>query len=90
MPIYEYDCHHCKKTIEAIQKVDESPLLACPHCSRPGLKKRTSLNSFQLKGAGWYRDGYGGRNPDSAESKKSDSAVTADAKSDSSSKSPAA
>lgn len=63
MPIYEYDCFGCNQTLEAIQKVDEQPLVNCPRCGATGLKKRTSLNSFQLKGSGWYRDGYGSGSP---------------------------
>lgn len=61
MPIYEYDCNGCHQTLEAIQKVDEQPLVQCPRCGEMSLKKKTSLNSFQLKGSGWYRDGYGGK-----------------------------
>lgn len=61
MPIYEYDCDSCKQTLEAIQKVYEQPLLVCPRCGEKSLQKKTSLNSFQLKGSGWYRDGYGGK-----------------------------
>ena len=61
MPIYEYDCHNCDKTLEAIQKVSEPPLRKCPRCGKESLMKKTSLNSFQLKGSGWYKDGYGGK-----------------------------
>ena len=79
MPIYEYNCNSCSQTLEVIQKVDEKPLLVCPRCGENSLKKKTSLNSFQLKGSGWYRDGYGGKSknsnsqpPSSASSSKGD------------------
>lgn len=62
MPIYEYDCSNCNETLEAIQKVKEKPLTECPRCGEPALIRRTSLTSFQLKGGGWYRDGYSGGN----------------------------
>ena len=71
MPIYEYDCFSCNQTLEAIQKVDEKPLVSCPRCGATGMKKRTSLNSFQLKGSGWYRDGYGSKSTDEASDKAS-------------------
>lgn len=61
MPIYEYNCDSCNQSLEAIQKVTEQPLQVCPRCSEKSLQKKTSLNSFQLKGSGWYRDGYGGK-----------------------------
>ena len=61
MPIYEYDCDSCNQSLEAIQKVYEQPLAVCPRCGEKSLQKKTSLNSFQLKGSGWYRDGYGGK-----------------------------
>lgn len=68
MPIYEYDCDHCNETLEAIQKIDEKMLVVCPRCGEASLRKKTSLNSFQLKGAGWYRDGYGDRKAGTASS----------------------
>ncbi len=61
MPIYEYDCNSCGQILEAIQKINEQPLVECPRCGEQGLKKKTSLNTFKLKGSGWYRDGYGGK-----------------------------
>jgi len=61
MPIYEYVCNSCKENLEAIQKVNDQPLTICPRCGAASLIKKTSLNSFQLKGVGWYRDGYGAR-----------------------------
>ncbi len=61
MPIYEYDCSSCGRILEAIQKINEQPLLECPRCGEKGLKKKTSLNTFKLNGSGWYRDGYGGK-----------------------------
>ncbi len=65
MPIYEYNCNGCSETLEVIQKVSEKALLVCPRCGENNLKKKASLNSFQLKGSGWYRDGYGGNSQNS-------------------------
>ena len=35
----------------------EDPLNSCPDCSGQ-VKKLVSKSSFQLKGGGWYADGY--------------------------------
>lgn len=64
MPIYEYDCPGCGQSLEVIQKISEPSLEVCPRCGGKSLKKLTSLNSFSLKGAGWYRDGYSNHQSD--------------------------
>lgn len=60
MPIYEYICLDCETEHEAIQKVSDEPLQVCPQCNENNLRKKASQTSFQLKGGGWYKDGYGG------------------------------
>jgi putative FmdB family regulatory protein len=57
MPIYEYECASCRKVVEVFQRMTEDPLTTCPNCSGP-VKKLVSVSSFQLKGGGWYADGY--------------------------------
>ena len=57
MPIYEYECTSCCKIIEVIQRMTEDPLTNCPDCAGP-VNKLVSMSSFQLKGGGWYADGY--------------------------------
>ena len=57
MPIYEYECPACLNVFEIFQRMTEEPLSACPDCSGP-VKKLVSVSSFQLKGGGWYADGY--------------------------------
>jgi putative FmdB family regulatory protein len=54
MPIYEYQCGACGHRLEAMQKMSESPLLDCPGCGQPALRKLVSAAGFQLKGGGWY------------------------------------
>ena len=71
MPIYEYDCNGCGKVVEAIQKINEQPLVECPRCGKQELRKKTSLNTFQLNGSGWYRDGYGGKSGNALSERKS-------------------
>ena len=57
MPIYEYQCEACQDVIEAQQSLSDKPLTTCPACTG-SLKKLISRSSFQLKGGGWYSDGY--------------------------------
>ena len=57
MPIYEYQCQSCDNVVEKWQGLSEAPLTTCPACAGP-LKKLISMSSFQLKGGGWYADGY--------------------------------
>lgn len=73
MPIYEYECMKCHQTTEALQKFSDPPLTDCPHC-KGKLKKLMSLNSFHLKGNGWYVTDYAGKKPSiQAEKSSSDS-----------------
>jgi putative FmdB family regulatory protein len=60
MPIYEYECLACGKRTEAIQRMDEGPIAACPACGGE-VKKLISSPAFQFKGSGWYVTDYGGK-----------------------------
>ena len=57
MPIYEYECQSCAEVIEIWQNLSEAPVTSCPSC-KGSLKKIISMSSFQLKGGGWFADGY--------------------------------
>jgi putative FmdB family regulatory protein len=57
MPVYEYECPACEKVIEVQQRMVDDPLSQCPECEGP-VTKIMSRSSFQLKGGGWYADGY--------------------------------
>jgi putative FmdB family regulatory protein len=70
MPIYEYKCKSCGNVVEVIQRFDDKPLRKCRECSGR-LEKLISRTSFQLKGGGWFAQGYGsgsGSKPAKAES----------------------
>jgi putative FmdB family regulatory protein len=58
MPIYEYQCQSCGKTLEALQKISDDPLVDCPECSEPTLRKKISAAAFRLKGGGWYETDF--------------------------------
>jgi putative FmdB family regulatory protein len=56
MPIYEYGCPKCGE-FELRQSVNDPVLSRCPTC-RSKVTKLISSPAFQLKGGGWYSDGY--------------------------------
>lgn len=71
MPIYEYQCQACGNEHEAIQKMSAEPLVNCPACNKPELKKKISAAGFRLKGTGWYETDFkGGGNKKPAEKPK--------------------
>jgi putative FmdB family regulatory protein len=57
LPIYEYQCTNCGRTVEEIQRITDEPLRKCPTC-KGKLRRLISLTSFQLKGTGWYATDY--------------------------------
>ena len=57
MPLYEYLCETCGRRTETLQRIDEPPLSACPHCGG-ALRRLVSAPSFQFKGSGWYATDY--------------------------------
>ena len=68
MPLYEYQCEQCGHKFEKIVKFSSpDPLctVALPTETEGILercdgktKKLISKSNFQLKGEGWYKDGY--------------------------------
>ncbi len=61
MPVYEYECPACEAVFEVQQRMTDDPLSKCPECDG-AVKKIMSRSSFQLKGGGWYADGYSSSN----------------------------
>jgi putative FmdB family regulatory protein len=58
MPIYEYRCENCGHELEQIQKISDPPLVDCPACGQPTLRKQVSAAAFRLKGGGWYETDF--------------------------------
>jgi putative FmdB family regulatory protein len=58
MPIYEYRCQECGHEKEALQKISDDPLVDCPECGKPALKKKISAAGFRLSGTGWYETDF--------------------------------
>ena len=81
MPIYEYSCRKCGKTIEVIQKMSDPELKKHQGCGG-GLTKLISASGFQFKGTGWYvtdyaRKGSEGESSQSSESQQSENTAKA-------------
>jgi putative FmdB family regulatory protein len=89
MPFYEYQCKNCGHTLEAMQKVNDSPLKKCPDCGKSQLTRLMSAPVFRLKGGGWYETDFKGDQDNKknladrpeAETAKDDKKTAADAKS---------
>jgi putative FmdB family regulatory protein len=73
MPLYEYQCLRCEKKSEVLQRLDEAPLAACPHCGGE-VRKLISSPSFQFKGSGWYVTDYARKGEASRTEAKGDAA----------------
>jgi len=58
VPIYEYECSDCNHYFDELQKMNDDPLVDCPVCSKPTLKRLLSAPSFRLKGSGWYETDF--------------------------------
>ena len=58
MPIYEYQCQSCGQLHEALRKLSDEPLVDCPACGAPELRKKVSAAGFRLKGGGWYETDF--------------------------------
>ena len=88
MPIYGYACQDCGHTFDALQKISDDPLVDCPECGKPGLKRQLSAPRFRLKGKGWYETDFKSDNQrnlagDTASGKSTDKDKKKDGKSDS-------
>ena len=85
MPIYEYVCSDCGHALEALQKISDAPLQACPACEKDSLKKKISAPGFRLSGSGWYETDFKSKNQKNL-SKGDNADTTSSTKSDKSDK----
>lgn len=58
MPLYEYECPHCKAVTESLQKMG-TETIKCKCGEKANLK--ISIGSFVLKGTGWYQTDFKGK-----------------------------
>lgn len=56
---YEYKCKACGHEWEHEAKISDPPLKKCPECGKKQIQRLISGGlGFQLKGSGWFKDGY--------------------------------
>jgi putative FmdB family regulatory protein len=82
MPTYEYVCNHCGEEHEAFQRMSEDPLVTCPACAQPALKRKIGLGAgIIFKGGGFYetdfKDRKGAKSEDGGSAKKEESSKSA-------------
>ncbi|MBT8342615.1 MAG: zinc ribbon domain-containing protein [Desulfatitalea sp.] len=56
MPVYEFECQ-CGHMFEELVPMNTKSR-QCPQCGAQEAKKILSACTFELKGGGWYADGY--------------------------------
>ena len=54
MPTYTYQCENCGIRFDQYQKFTEDPLVMCPECSEPALRKVYLPVGIVFKGKGFY------------------------------------
>ncbi len=59
MPIYEFECPNGTITEKLVRMKTKE--IMCPKCPQKA-KKIISACTFELKGGGWYADGYSSKN----------------------------
>jgi putative FmdB family regulatory protein len=73
MPTYEYRCKSCGHEFEEFQTMSADPLIMCPKCAKPTLKRLMSSGvGLVFKGSGFYLTDYKKSNTSSGTSAKSE------------------
>ena len=63
MPLYSYCCEKCNEVHENLRSIEQRDVkLICPKCNEK-CERILDMSSFQLKGDGWAKDGYGKKPP---------------------------
>ncbi len=80
MPLVEYRCTDCERTIEVIQKFSDPDLQSCETCGG-SLERLLSAPAIHFKGSGWYVNDYArkGANGNGSSKSSSESSTAASA-----------
>jgi putative FmdB family regulatory protein len=54
MPTYTYQCENCGIRFDQYQKFTDDPLVVCPECGEPALRKVYQPVGIVFKGKGFY------------------------------------
>ena len=63
MPLYTYRCKECEHQFDIRQSFSEDPLVDCPKCGRPALRKVINQVGVVFKGSGFYVNDSKSNNP---------------------------
>ncbi len=55
MPTYQYACNTCSHQLEIQQRFADDPLVTCPQCEQPALRRVIFPAGVIFKGSGWYK-----------------------------------
>jgi putative FmdB family regulatory protein len=70
MPIYSYHCEQCDEVYENMRSIKQRDVkLICPQC-KESCSRILDLSAFQLKGGGWYKDGYSSKKQNTKKEEK--------------------
>ncbi len=59
MPTYDYQCKKCGFIFEAFQSIVAEPLVICPNCDEPEVRRILSGGAGLIfKGSGFYQTDY--------------------------------
>jgi putative FmdB family regulatory protein len=69
MPTYGYKCKKCGYTFEEFQSITADPLVKCPSCGQPSLKRLLGGGAGMIfRGSGFYQTDYKSKTPASRRS----------------------
>ena len=83
MPTYEYSCKNCGHELESFHRMSADPLVDCPSCDTPSLKRKIGLGAgIIFKGGGFYETDFKDKKgkPDTDSSTKENPAPKAEKK----------
>ncbi len=73
MPTYTYQCENCGIRFDQYQKFSDDPLIVCPECGEPALRKVYQPVGIVFKGKGFYATDNRSPSGQSYSSEKEDS-----------------
>ena len=80
MPTYDYVCDSCGHSFEEFQSMTASPLVECPSCGTPSLRRLiTGGTGVIFKGNGFYVNDSRSKGENSKKEKKEPAAATSEA-----------
>lgn len=59
MPTYDYACQNCGHELEVFQLMSAAPIVDCPSCDNPSLKRKIGTGAGLIfKGGGFYETDF--------------------------------